>query len=138
MLHPCLDCGLPSEGSRCPGHERAHRALRGRAWRTMAKAAIAAHVAEHGYVCPGWQREPHPSTDLTADHGIPLAVGGDPLPAQVTILCRGCNGRKGTTLRRRGPPLGRGGEGVSPGAVPAAAERHGLAHKMAKSSFLIG
>lgn len=44
---------------------------------------IAAHVATHGWNCPGWKRDSHPSTDLTLDHGPPQRV-----------MCRGCNSRK--------------------------------------------
>ncbi|MFE6489697.1 HNH endonuclease [Streptomyces sp. NPDC057757] len=36
----------------------------------------------------------HPSTDLTADHVVPLARGGSSTPENTRVLCRSCNSRK--------------------------------------------
>ncbi|NQV07973.1 HNH endonuclease [bacterium] len=57
-------------------------------------AVVAEHVRLHGLVCPGWNRAPHGSADLTADHIIPRAAGGEHGPLRV--LCRSCNSRRGT------------------------------------------
>lgn len=54
---------------------------------------VRAWRAEHGDWCPGWQRPPHPATDLTADHIVAFAVNGDEA-GELTVLCRSCNGRK--------------------------------------------
>ena len=64
---------------------------------------VEAHVAVHGWVCPGWHREAHPVKpgDLAADHRVPLVLGGEPLPARPGVLCGGCNARKGLSQRRR-------------------------------------
>jgi len=35
-------------------------------------------VKRFGYLCPGWEREAHPASDLTADHLISVARGGSP------------------------------------------------------------
>lgn len=52
---------------------------------------IAAHVAQHDWVCPGIPdvTDMHPSTDLVADH---LSAGRPEYGYQV--ICRGCNSRR--------------------------------------------
>ena len=62
-----------------------------------------AHIAVHGWHCPGWHREPHAVRpgELAADHPVPLVLGGEPLPAQPGVLCASCNARKGLNQRRR-------------------------------------
>jgi hypothetical protein len=39
--------------------------------------------------------------ELAADHPVPLAFGGEPLPARPGVLCASCNARKGLSHRRR-------------------------------------
>lgn len=102
---PCLDCGALSTGSRCPIHqavrdnERYSRRTRQRphAERMRRARVVAQHRAEHGDLCPGWKRPPHPSADLTADHVIPVAAGGNE-QGQLAVLCRPCNSSKKATL----------------------------------------
>ncbi|TXG90681.1 hypothetical protein DW322_11215 [Rhodococcus rhodnii] len=55
--------------------------------------AVNAHRARHGGWCPGYGVPAHHATDLTADHIVPVARGGDPR-GPLTVLCRSCNGRK--------------------------------------------
>jgi 5-methylcytosine-specific restriction protein A len=62
-------------------------------------AVVAAHRAEYGDWCPGWQRPAHPSTDLTADHLLAVAAGGDE-GGSLAVLCRSCNGSKQDGKRR--------------------------------------
>ena len=57
------------------------------------KADISAHVARHGWWCPGFGVPSHPSRDLTDDHVIGLAQGGA-LLGPTSVMCRGCNTRK--------------------------------------------
>jgi len=40
----------------------------------MSKRVIARHVGQNGYVCPRYQRDPHPARDLTVDH---VVLGGE-------------------------------------------------------------
>lgn len=54
---------------------------------------VADWVTTHGWVCPGWQRPPHPSADLTADHVIPFAASRSE-DGPLAVLCRPCNGSK--------------------------------------------
>ncbi|MGE4363306.1 MAG: HNH endonuclease, partial [Mycolicibacterium sp.] len=49
---------------------------------------------------PGWGREAHASTDLTADHVEEVALGGDP-HGPLQTLCRSCNARKNATRQNR-------------------------------------
>lgn len=53
-------------------------------WPTRSRAAIAAHRAQHGDVCPGWRHPPHVihRSEWTCDH-------------ELGPLCRSCNSRKG-------------------------------------------
>ena len=64
------------------------------ALRTLRRAAVDAHRAEHGAWCPGHGVPPHASEDLCADHVTPVAAGGDPA-GPFAVLCRSCNARKG-------------------------------------------
>ncbi|MGA5819719.1 HNH endonuclease [Kitasatospora sp. NPDC094028] len=61
----------------------------------MARAAVTQHQTVYGNWCPGWNAPAHQSTDLTADHVVPLARGGSSTAENVRVLCRSCNGRKG-------------------------------------------
>lgn len=103
-MRPCLDCGELCRGTRCLTHQRAKdrvtlRAKRERRPRIASEddrraAAVAEHRRVHGDWCPGWQCEPHPSTDLTADHPVAVGAGGDE-GQTLAVLCRSCNGAKG-------------------------------------------
>jgi 5-methylcytosine-specific restriction enzyme A len=105
MAHrPCLDCGTLSPNTRCPSHARLRERARTqvkRQTRPRASAAetqrradvVAAWRATRGDWCPGWQRAPHASADLTADHIAPVGAGGAE-GGPLTVLCRSCNGRK--------------------------------------------
>ena len=67
-----------------------------REWRRVRRRVLVRHLATHGYWCPGYGRPAHLARDLTVDHGQPLAGGGKPYDlAQLRVLCRSCNGRKG-------------------------------------------
>lgn len=61
--------------------------------------AVAQHRARYGNICPGFQRPPHPATDLTAQHTDALILGGS-TEQPLTVLCRSCNSRHGVAARR--------------------------------------
>lgn len=100
----CLDCPaiIPADAylGRCDKHRaerrRTHRAPtdRGRTYAEQQRRAqvVAAWRAEHGDWCPGWQRDPHPASDLTADHVLAAANGG--IDGELQALCKSCNSRK--------------------------------------------
>ena len=98
----CDRCGRPGFANHF-GRTPDHPARRTSAWRRLAKRTVEAHVALHGWTCPGWHREPHPVRpgELAADHPVPLVLGGEPLPARSGVLCASCNARKGLSQRRR-------------------------------------
>jgi hypothetical protein len=75
----------------------------------LAGRTVEAHVATHGWHCPGWHREVHPVRpgELAADHPVPLVLGGEPPPARPGVLCASCNARKGLSQRRRQGRSGR-------------------------------
>jgi hypothetical protein len=100
ILTPCPECGAPRGRRRpcraCswqPAGDVTRPDLRTSASKRRNAAAVAAHVAAHGYRCPGWRRAEHDATDLTADHPVAVANGGDP-DQPLAVLCRSCNGRK--------------------------------------------
>ena len=93
MPRPCIVRGcyaLVTKGSRCRQHQLAYRNPE----RQRMNRAVAQHITEVGYWCPGYAVPPHPSTDLTADHIQARANGGN--GTRLTVLCRACNARKGT------------------------------------------
>ena len=109
----CTVCGVVTSGagSRCSKHPRLsgmganHHVHADPRWTRLSKRVIARHVGQHGYMCPGYQRDPHSARDLTADHVVPLAAGGAPLDiANCAVLCRSCNSTKGSSEGDRGSP----------------------------------
>ncbi|MEV4173996.1 AAA family ATPase [Nonomuraea sp. NPDC049709] len=81
-----------------PGPRRLRqRAGYGRDERRRRADVVRVHVEQHGWVCPGWQRAPHASEDLTADHVQPTARGGDPA-GPLRVLCRPCNSARRAEL----------------------------------------
>lgn len=93
-------------GSRCPACAAAVEARRTprptsqtRTWaeRQRRKAVVDAHRELRGNWCPGWQRPPHETTDLTADHIHAVGAGGEQA-GPLRALCRSCNGSKQTAL----------------------------------------
>jgi 5-methylcytosine-specific restriction endonuclease McrA len=74
--------------------EKSRHRRRTVAERKRRQELVAEHVRLNGWVCPGWNRSPHPSTDLTADHIVPQAKGAAPESA-IRVLCRRCNGSRG-------------------------------------------
>jgi hypothetical protein len=61
---------------------------------------VAAHIELYGMNCPGWNRPPHASMDLTADHPVPVAAGGLPTGQAYAVLCRACNASRGKRAER--------------------------------------
>jgi 5-methylcytosine-specific restriction protein A len=102
---PCLTCGrLTPSGTRCPDCERPRARATQRAKRlvrpyTAAEKRRRADAVDQwrqqfGDWCPGWQREAHPSLDLTADHVVPVAAGGIE-SGPLRVICRQCNSARG-------------------------------------------
>jgi 5-methylcytosine-specific restriction protein A len=103
-LKVCSVPGCPNlqPDSRCPEHQRDENRYRRTTTptkiheprdRARRKAAVDNHRTEHGDWCPGWNRPPHPSADLTADHITEISDGGHP-HGELQILCRSCNAAK--------------------------------------------
>jgi 5-methylcytosine-specific restriction endonuclease McrA len=99
-LRPCIGrnpdgslCRALSDSSRCEAH--AVRYPYGRSWRKTRDALVARHRMAAGDWCPGFGVPAHPSADLTGDHRVPVSAGGSRSAANVAVLCRSCNARKG-------------------------------------------
>lgn len=113
MMRPCLGSDLHPQGhaltprsdGRCSDCARVREAERTRGKRATRpytyamlierKAAVDEWKRVNGEWCPGWGRDPHPTPHLTADHPLPVAAGGDE-HQKLQVLCRECNGRKGS------------------------------------------
>lgn len=71
-MRPCLDCGRPTSGGRCPAHQREYERRRGtaaergyyKAWRRLVAHAI--HIHPYCAECGA-------TVDLTGDHIVPLS-----------------------------------------------------------------
>jgi 5-methylcytosine-specific restriction protein A len=79
-LKPCISCGTPSRGSRCPTHEIRNGSTR--QWRST-RAAILARDHWQCQICG--HRAEH------VDHILPLAHGGTDAPSNLRATCTGCN-----------------------------------------------
>lgn len=82
MRRPCLICGTPTNGSRCPAH-RIHRNRGGRTTRTV-RATLSARDGDLCAHCGG----PGP---YQIDHVIPLADNGPDTLENLRLLCRTCH-----------------------------------------------
>lgn len=98
----CGQCGARSYWPRCATCRKPTSADRRRR-----KQFIEDWIEQHGLMCAGFEREPHPASRLEADHIIPLALGGAE-SGRLQALCHACNGRKNNRVRF-GPRRGRGG-----------------------------
>jgi hypothetical protein len=63
---PCIVCGVPAKGGRCSAHPA--RPNYGNQERLRRQEHVRNWVSLLGWYCPGYGREGHESTDLTADH----------------------------------------------------------------------
>lgn len=94
----CLECGAlchPSRDARgrcerCYQHKtRLRNRLRDHYaghWPTIRRALIASHP---------WCEVCHATSDLTADHIVPVVAGGTHARSNLQVLCRTCNSAKG-------------------------------------------
>ena len=92
-LRRCLDCNTLTPGTRCRSCTSRRKAIRN------ADRLIAHEVVTSSPVCScsGCKLHPGPcraTSDLTADHVVPLARGGTNFGPRAT-LCRRCNSSKG-------------------------------------------
>ena len=109
-MRRCLDCPRLTSHTRCPDHQRQHQRAKDakrpqrRTYQAITTNAqlVAAWREEHGDWCPGVPRlgiAGHPAINLTAQHGQPVALGGDELTPS-SVLCLSCNSADGATVRR--------------------------------------
>jgi len=105
-LKPCLTCGKPTPGRRCPVHEsqrnrardaaRGSRDDRGLGWdyrherdRLVAQAGLTN--------CPRCDRPITKANPITAEHGRARAHGGETITG---LICQICNSSLGAQVRR--------------------------------------
>lgn len=100
IARPCLDCGRLVTGmTRCPpcnaeaqrrrDVRRGSPSARGYDWAWQQRSRAARQEQ-------GWCDNCGATSDLTADHVVPLARGGTNDMGNVRVLCRACNGAKGS------------------------------------------
>lgn len=103
MKRPCLDCGTPATGSRCPEHTRqAQRQRDIRRGTAHARGYNAEYrhnrrivLEESNYACRWCGRYAN-----TVDHVIPLSRGGSNDVGNLVASCAYCNSRRGGELNR--------------------------------------
>ena len=99
-LKPCLDCGTPTHGTRCPAHQREHDRVRADAPQRRARSSARYQQAR----AAAKRRDNHrcqrcgATDNLEAHHLVALADGGDPYSlSNLVTLCARCH-REGGTL----------------------------------------
>ena len=104
----CLRHGVAHDDRDCPrkqGSGKSGQPAPSHAERQRRRRVVEQWRAEHGNVCPGWNREPHavePGNVLTADHVVPQSISGS-AAGELRVLCRKCNTARGGTNRLRFP-----------------------------------
>lgn len=97
-MKPCIVCGEPSSGPRCPEHPREPRSGKAKtttaitgnptAWKKLSRRL---RRMQPWCSVPGCA-----NTELTVDHIVPLVNGGAPFDlANLQVLCRSHNAAKG-------------------------------------------
>ena len=79
-LRPCITCGRPSEGPRCPAHTVRNGSTR--SWR-----AIRAIVLQRD----GFQCQQCGGIGTEVDHIHPVSEGGTDHPGNLRALCHACH-----------------------------------------------
>jgi len=92
----CMDCsrvGQWGHHGRCPAHAKVVEARRyqARARRNPVNARLRKQVVLASPRCAFCGT----TSDLTADHVLPQSLGGRDELANLRVLCRRCNGRRG-------------------------------------------
>jgi hypothetical protein len=113
LARACLGCGVLVRGaSRCPAckakRDRAKAARRPDLHtdaheRERRRRAVADHRARVGDWCPGvpeLRRGAHPAANLSADHAVEVAAGGDPA-GPLVVRCVPCNSARSANVTRR-------------------------------------
>jgi len=94
---PCLRCGTPTRGSRCPSCERAHRGTTaerfGSGWARISRLVIERDGGDCQLNLPGCTLEA-----TTADHIVPRSRGGGSDMDNLRAACRPCNSRRGARV----------------------------------------
>jgi HNH endonuclease len=104
---PCLDCGEPTQGSRCARcravQDRARDAVRGNTTQRGLGAEHQRQVAELKReagplsYCPRCGRAITKANPITGQHVVPRAHGGT---KATELECKICNSSAGATIRR--------------------------------------
>ena len=92
-------CGRVTDKRRCPACARHYEAQRGPRrmtgrYDTAYRKLRAQALREHPW-CVVCRAPDSPDNPLTADHIVPLALGGRNVRDNVQVMCRACNSRKG-------------------------------------------
>jgi 5-methylcytosine-specific restriction endonuclease McrA len=97
MRYPCLECGAPSEGSRCAAHripDDRKRPGYGYAWTILSREMRRRY--------PFCQLCARSGVPLHVDHVTPRSLGGTDHPSNLRVLCVDCHRAYGRTKRSRG------------------------------------
>jgi len=100
-LKPCIDCGVPSEASRCPEHAPSATELRHTSARERGYDAAWDRLSRKARTLQPWSLDCGSTEGLTTDH-LPSAwerkAQRKPIRLQdVEVVCGGCNNRRGSS-----------------------------------------
>jgi len=113
MKQPCLDCGTPSDGTRCQTHSVRHERQRNRTSQAIRKSRGTSAYDTGNYrgqskgvratarVCHICGQGPKAGDPFQADHVIPILVGGGSGP--LAAAHRSCNIGRSNKLRAGKP-----------------------------------
>ena len=98
IMKPCLVCGTPSNGPRCPEHvlpdtrpSRVRRDSIGSSARSRLRRKV---LARDSFTCRWCGVVDRSGRILEADHTTPLHLGGDHSMENLQTLCRICHSTK--------------------------------------------
>lgn len=97
-LRPCLDCGQPSAGTRCPEHQPTDTRIR-RAQGQAAYDPVWRALSQRARRAQPWCDDCGITHDLTTDHIIPKVIAPQLIhaPENLAVRCRPCNASRGAT-----------------------------------------
>jgi 5-methylcytosine-specific restriction protein A len=99
----CLDCARKYQRDRDKRRGTSTQRGYGPAWGRLRDQLVAEHVQVHGWNCPGLNRAPHPSTDLTVDHIVEKVHGGTDDRSNLRVVCTDSNTRRTRSTASREP-----------------------------------
>jgi 5-methylcytosine-specific restriction enzyme A len=110
-VRPCLDCGTPSDASRCEEHQRDARRVYERGRKRPSRSKRWEKLSRSLRARSGFCEFCGTTSDLSVDHVQPVSLGGSMYGGPFRVLCKSCNAKAYATQRAESgvPPRTIGG-----------------------------